>query len=303
MNMSLSQIIERFGEFPAIISNLDKIPFSSPEESQAMAEEILEDMHEGITAFLAVKAMNKTSVIGEELPIKTILQSTNRLSSFVLRNTKPGSGQVVLDTPYINLNLESDSAEKVTNATIALGDGDGFVIPPAKKIFSNQSLDDEAINRIATRFNRRSMQMKIENNTYIISADNVLSLSFTDRNGREIEAKETNEDICISFASDPPPQETFALVTGVYHVINDVTFFGMNIPIKRLFYATIIWFENSDILYGNTSAYVFKEEVDYSEEYRGYQFSVSPESNITTTVCLCNHLTTFAEDKYAVGLQ
>ncbi|XP_070573654.1 polycystin-1-like protein 3 [Ptychodera flava] len=219
----------------------------------------------------------------------------------------------------------------------------------------------------ATRFNRRSMQIKSENNSYIISTDNVLSLSFTDRNGREIQAKETNEDIGISFASDPPPQETFVPVTGVYHVIDDITSFGMNVPIKRLFYATIIRFENSDVLYGKTTAYVFKEEVDYSEEYRGYQFSVdvrfdgdyssifipmqyfmmtgdyymtftlvskvevtflmslkqikcnylddensvwntdgckvSQASNITTTVCLCDHLTTFAEDKYAVDLQ
>ncbi|XP_070572872.1 uncharacterized protein [Ptychodera flava] len=278
MNMSLSQIIERFSEFPAIISNLDKISFSSPEEIQAMVEEILEDINKGIMAILSVKMINETSVIGEELLIKIILDTTNSLSIFVLRNTEPGSGQVVLDTQYIRLNLESDSAEKVTDAIIKLGDGDGFSIPAAKKIFSNQSLDG-AINRI----------------------------------------------------------------------------------IKRLFHATIIWFENSDILYGNATAYVFKEEVEYSEEYRGYQFSVevrfdvdhssifipeqyfmmngdyymtftlvskvdvtflmtlkqtkcnylddgssvwntdgckiSPASNITTTVCSCNHLTTFTEDK------
>ncbi|XP_070572871.1 uncharacterized protein [Ptychodera flava] len=361
MNMSLSQIIERFSEFPAIISNLDKISFSSPEEIQAMVEEILEDINKGIMAILSVKMINETSVIGEELLIKIILDTTNSLSIFVLRNTEPGSGQVVLDTQYIRLNLESDSAEKVTDAIIKLGDGDGFSIPAAKKIFSNQSLDG-AINRIATRFNRRSFKMKSDNNANTISTDfNVLSLSFTDRNGREIEAKETNEDIGICFASDPPPQETFVLVTGVYNVIDNVTYFGMGIEIKRLFHATIIWFENSDILYGNATAYVFKEEVEYSEEYRGYQFSVevrfdvdhssifipeqyfmmngdyymtftlvskvdvtflmtlkqtkcnylddgssvwntdgckiSPASNITTTVCSCNHLTTFTEDK------
>ncbi|XP_070550963.1 polycystin-1-like protein 3 [Ptychodera flava] len=124
-----------------------------------------------------------------------------------------------------------------------------------------------------------------------------------------------------------------------------------------MFHAVIIHFNVSKVIYGNTTAYIFNEVVEYSTNYRGYlfgfdvQFSgehtsifipehdiveaggyyltfaipqrndlkismivrhtkcgymnevsgtwnsdgckVSPASNITSTTCLCNHLTSF----------
>ncbi|XP_070547229.1 polycystin-1-like protein 3 [Ptychodera flava] len=133
--------------------------------------------------------------------------------------------------------------------------------------------------------------------------------------------------------------------------------------ITRLYHAVLIDIEISDAIYGNTTAYIFDDIVEYSSEYQGYLFSIDvtfegkhshlfiPEytilktgeyyltftvpkrydvklstsikhiicgyldevsdtwqsdgckvsasaTNMTSTVCLCNHLTSFSPRDY-----
>ncbi|XP_070545136.1 polycystin-1-like protein 3 isoform X2 [Ptychodera flava] len=159
--------------------------------------------------------------------------------------------------------------------------------------------------------------------------------------------------------TDPPPPAEQTFVRGIFLEVQNVTYFGFVIEIHQLFHAVIIWFEHSQAVFGNTTAYVFNKRPNCTDSCRGYQFSVvvtfhgdystifmpehyflrsgeyyvtfttqkydditllvsvkrpmcsylsnqqetwrsdgcqvSPASNITSTLCLCNHLTAFAQ--------
>ncbi|XP_070560008.1 polycystin-1-like protein 3 [Ptychodera flava] len=159
------------------------------------------------------------------------------------------------------------------------------------------------------------------------------------------------------FASDLPVNEEHVLVEGIYLDMDDVTYFGTVFKVSNLDHAFVIMLENSELLYGNATSYIFNDVVMYSNQYRGYMFSVdvqfsghhskifipddyfmatgfyyltftipgnremkfsmavkgimctymekrsstwdrngcqvSSMSNLTSTVCLCNHVTTF----------
>ncbi|XP_070547505.1 polycystin-1-like protein 3 [Ptychodera flava] len=159
--------------------------------------------------------------------------------------------------------------------------------------------------------------------------------------------------------TDAPPAEEQMSIPGIYLDVQNVTYFGFAIQIHQLFHAVIIWAENSQAVFGNTTAYVFNKRPNCTNTCPGYQFSVvvtfhgdystifipehyflrpgeyyvtftiqkydditllvsvkramcsylsnqhetwrsdgcqvSPASNITSTLCLCNHLTAFTQ--------
>ncbi|XP_070576292.1 polycystin-1-like protein 3 [Ptychodera flava] len=159
------------------------------------------------------------------------------------------------------------------------------------------------------------------------------------------------------FAINPPGPETHSMIEGLYLEDDNVTYFGFTFNVSRLFHATIIMLVSNESVFWNCNAYIFNDVFQYSENYRGYLFSVdinfhgdyssifipedyflmtgeyyltfavpgnqranfsmsvkqtvctyldkntttwdrrgckvSSTSNMTSTLCLCNHLTTF----------
>ncbi|XP_070548475.1 uncharacterized protein [Ptychodera flava] len=231
-----------------------------------------------------------------------------------------------------------------------MGDGSGFQVPASEKLFADRPPNSVA-NRIVKRLNRRYFQLGEKAYT-----NDVLSLSFTDREDNEIEAKDTEEEISIIFASDPPPADTDMSISGVYLEDDNATYLGFGFNISRLNHAVVNLLDSSDQLHGNTTVNIFKvksenakypvqnlsldvqfdgvhSSIFFPEHFflvtGGYELTfkvphkhdlnvtvsvknimcgylheasgiwnsdgckVSPESNLTSTVCLCNHLTTF----------
>ncbi|XP_070576095.1 polycystin-1-like protein 3 [Ptychodera flava] len=339
------QIIESFNNLSEAITELDKVNLSQ-DESHTFATDILKAIEECIEVIQLAAPKHVNSNDGTDFLTESVLNTIDNLAKFVLRNTKPGTGPIVLDTPSVGLRLESDSIDNITDATVVIGDGNGFTLPSADKLFANQTLGDGTFNRIVIHLKRRGD-----------SVNDVLSLSFTDRAGNEIEVKDTDEDIVITFASTPPEQGTNTLITGLYQDDDNVTYFGSTFNVSRLFHATIIMLVSNESVLWNCTAYIFNDVLKYSKHYRGYRFSVdvlfhgdhstifipedyflmtgeyyltfsvpgnqrayfsmtvkqtvctyldkntttwgrqgckvSSASNMTSTVCLCNHLTTF----------
>ncbi|XP_070550051.1 uncharacterized protein [Ptychodera flava] len=205
---------------------------------------------------------------GRDLLIASVLNVTDSLAKFVLSYIRPGSGPVVLDTPSISLNLESGTAKKLTNVSVVIGDGNGFEIPQVENIFADLSLNG-TLNRIIKRLNKRSFQLGGKAYT-----NDVLSLSFTDREDNELEAKDMTEDVIITFASDPPKADTDMSIGGVYLEDDDVTHFGFGFNISQPFHAVVISLDSSDPLYGNVTMHIFKVLGDNFTEYHAHQFSL-----------------------------
>ncbi|XP_070547368.1 polycystin-1-like protein 3 [Ptychodera flava] len=234
-----------------------------------------------------------------------------------------------------------------------MGDGNEFRLPPTASLFTDWP-SQGTVNRIVKRLNRKLFQLGNKANT-----NDILSLSFTDRDGNELEVKDTKEDISITFARqrDSPRPETDLIIEGVYLEEDDVTYYGSRFNVSWLFHAVIIQLNSPDPLYGNTTMHILYDLGKNSSEYHansfyldvrfqgvhsiifipehyflmtgGYQLTftapqkhnikfsmsvqhimcnylnevsgiwnsdgckVSPASNFTSTVCLCNHLTTF----------
>ncbi|XP_070557735.1 polycystin-1-like protein 2 [Ptychodera flava] len=347
--LSISHIIESFNKLSEIITGLDSWNVSH-EESQALAEDILTAIDEDITAVQLASVTHENSNDGRDLVTASVLRAADNLAKYILPNTQPGSGPIVLDKTSIGLNLESDSIDHLTNTTIAMGDGNGCSVPAADKLVVDQTNRNGTLNRIVKRLKRMG-------NGYVMVND-VLALSFTDRVGDELEVKNTKEDIKITFATVPPGSEMRTLMESLYRKEDNSTYFGSSFNISQLLHATIIVLENSKRMYGNASAYISNDEVVYAAKYQGYAFAVdvnfhgdhssifipenyfsmlgkyhltfsipekqevqfsmamkqtrctfldtntnawdgqgckvSSTSNMTSTVCLCNHLTVFS---------
>ncbi|XP_070560919.1 polycystin-1-like protein 3 isoform X2 [Ptychodera flava] len=321
----------------------------SAEETGLLAQDILQSMNKAIEVF---KNTSEHDINDQDMDLltKSVLRTTDDLAKFVLCNIEAGSGHV-LETSAIRLNVDFDSAEKLTNTSVEMGDGHTFRLPEMQNLFLNWT-SRQPIGRIVKRLLRRSFRHDDNANVY-----DVLSMSFTDGELNDLEVNGTEEDISITFAGDYQAFETPVVVEGVYLEYDDVTYFGMDVNITHLFHAVIINLESPHAVYGITEAYIFNDMVEYSSNYSGYQFSVdaqfdggnssifipenyifkaeryyltftvpqkqdvkfsmsvkhvvcdylneesgtwkndgckvSPESNMTSTVCLCNHLTTF----------
>ncbi|XP_070551647.1 polycystin-1-like protein 2 [Ptychodera flava] len=349
-NSSTHNIINKIDELSDAISGLVNVNVSA-EESQHMAEDMLQVLNDGISLLQNNADEIDIPITNADMLTKSVLNVTDHLATFLLRAIKPGSGPVIFETPSIRLDLESDSVEKLTNGSLMVGGGNGFKLPSTESLFTNMGLQT-TVNRVVKVFKWRSFNFgnrALEND--------VLSLSFTDRGSNVLEVNSTAEDIGITFGSESPEIDSYVGVDGVYLEVNDVTYFGWTLNILHLFHAVIIHFNVSKAIYGNTTAYIFNEVVEYSTNYRGYlfgfdvQFSgehtsifipehdimeargyyltfaipqrndlkismtvqhtkcgymkdvsgtwnsdgckVSPSSNMTSTTCLCNHLTSF----------
>ncbi|XP_070557261.1 uncharacterized protein [Ptychodera flava] len=263
--LSMVQVIESFNKLSEIITGLDNWNVSH-EESQALGEDILTAIDADITAVQLASVTNENSNDGRNLVTESMLHAADNLAKYILRNTQPGSGPIVLDKPSIGLNLESDSIDHLTNTTLAMGDGNGFIIPTADKLFVNQTKRNGKLNRIVKRLKRMGNDD--------VMVNDVLALSFTDRDGDELEVKNTKEDIKITFATGPAGPEMRTLIESLYREEDNRTYFGSSFNVSQLLHATIIMLENSKRMYGNATAYISKDEVMYATQYRGYAFSV-----------------------------
>ncbi|XP_070547398.1 uncharacterized protein [Ptychodera flava] len=148
-----------------------------------MAEDILESIDTGIRMLQNASLVTDNGDQDRYLLTQSVLNTTESLSKFIIRYIDPGSGSVVFDTPSIRLNFESDAAEKLTNVTVMIGDGNEFRLPPVESLFADWP-SQVTINRIVKWLNRRSFQLG--NKAY---TNDILSLSFTDREGGELEGK------------------------------------------------------------------------------------------------------------------
>ncbi|XP_070547378.1 polycystin-1-like protein 3 [Ptychodera flava] len=320
-------------------------------------------MNEGIEKLQNFTAGREETYHDSDVLMESVLKAADSLAKFVLRNTEPSSGPLLVETLSIRLNLDSDSVEKLANASVMMGDGNGFILPPAEALFPNLS-QQTTVNRIVSREQHTEVKKRIiwlkgslfqrGNN-----ANDVLSLSFTDREGNELPVNDTKEDISIIFPSDPPRTDTNVLINGVYIEADGITYFRTTANISYVPHATVIHLESSEEFSVNVTANIFKDcGVINSTQYSGYQYSVdaqfnrgqssifipehefpltgtykitvalpqkhdvrlsmhvkqimcgyldeisgtwnsdgckvSPASNLTSTVCLCDHLTAFA---------
>ncbi|XP_070550009.1 hyalin-like [Ptychodera flava] len=192
-----------------------------------IVKDILDSMDTGIAMLQNASLVTEFGDQNRYLLTQSVLDATDSLAKFILHYNDPGSGPVVYSTPSIRLNLESDEVEKLTNVTVKLGDGNEFKLPPAETLFAVRP-SQGTVNRIVKRLNRRSFQLGSKAYT-----NDVLSLSFTDREGNELEVKDTKEDISIIFTSDPPSPETELTIEGVYLEDDDVTYFGFTFNVKE----------------------------------------------------------------------
>ncbi|XP_070548561.1 uncharacterized protein [Ptychodera flava] len=356
-----SQMIEFWERVSANISMLPNVNF--PEDKiKSLAQDVLEALQRAVTFFQNKALERDESKTDKNLLMISVLNTTENLAKFVLRNTEPGIGPVVLDTAFIHMNLQSDSVEKLTNGSVVMEDGNSFALPSMETLFPNLT-SPLTINRIVSQLNKSSFNLGNRD-----QANDVLSVSFTTKDGAELEVKDTKEDIKIVFSSDPSEPDTHAWEEGVYHEVDDVILFRSEINISELYHAAIIQLESSTSIYGNSTLYIYNHIVEYMPEFKGYQFSVevhflgdsptafipenyflksglhylvltipherdlnisitmkhiacnylsdtgvwngdgckvSPGSNMTSTVCLCNHLTTFvamAEQEHVMSL-
>ncbi|XP_070546434.1 uncharacterized protein [Ptychodera flava] len=293
-SLSAREVIEIFSKVSNAISGLNKANVSQ-NESQSIATEVVHVVDMAIRAFWSSSAMTGATTDEKNQVTNQMLESGDDIGKFVLHKTQPGSGPVILDTPLLRLNLESDLAGSLSNTSITLGDGNGFVLPAADRFFPNVTMLEGPLYRIVKRFKRRSLPRDDAANA--VPMNDILSLTFTDTEGNEVEVNDTNDDIQIMIASDFPSHQAHTLIESLYLEENNVTYFGVVLKVSYSHHAILIVFnpEITGSLYGNTTAYIFKDVVKYSGRYHGYQFSLDvnfsgnyssifiPEDYFTTT--------------------
>ncbi|XP_070537168.1 uncharacterized protein [Ptychodera flava] len=277
---SISEVVEYFDGLADAISGLDDASISQ-EQSQNMTIDVLKKMDTAIEAFWSSSPETEKHNPDRDILTVSVLNTTKTLSNFVLRNMEPGTGSVLLETQVLQLNLESDTAGDLTECFLDMGDGNGFDIPAAEKISSNFASVAESLNRIVTVFKRRSL--KRDNTANDPPVNDVLTLSFTDREGEEIQVNNTEEYIQITFGYDVPSPETIVLTGGQYLHEQDVTYFGSKFQVSQLHHAIIILLTISKPIHVNTTAYIFNKVVMYSDQYQDYQLSLAVHFNGNTS--------------------
>ncbi|XP_070559930.1 uncharacterized protein [Ptychodera flava] len=213
------EIAYSFDELSRALSGLDDLNLSQ-EESQILAIDVLLAMDAVLTSLRYSVLQFDDSKDNRYLLTESTMKTADHLSKFVLRNAEPGTGPIVLDTPSIELNLQSDYVHNLSNCSITIGGGNGFVLPSSDKIFSDLQAENETLHRIV------KCLKKIPTGVHDLLYNDVIALSFTNSSGNELEVKDTKEDILIIFASDSPPVATHVLMEGLYLEVNDVTYFG-----------------------------------------------------------------------------
>ncbi|XP_070543864.1 polycystin-1-like protein 3 [Ptychodera flava] len=276
VDISMKDVTEGFSNYSKMINGLGNFNISQ-QERQALASDVLQAMDTDIAALHSSAEVNDESLIEENVLIETIMNTTDDLSKFILKNIEPGSGPVVLDTPSIKVALESDSLDRLANRSIAMGDGNGFSLPAADKLFSNLAQGEGTLNMIVKCLKRKSVQA--DDAKDIVSEFDILSLSFTDRANKEIQVTGTKEDIRMTFTSDTHANDSHVKLESFYSGTDHLTHFATMFEVSQLFHAIIITLQNSEPMQGKSVAFVFNSIVEYSHDYRGYQFSVDVEFN------------------------
>ncbi|XP_070577788.1 hyalin-like [Ptychodera flava] len=183
-NMPTDEIITVIAQLSDTISALHHVELSSGEIRDVVSD-VLQVMDEAISVVVSSdKAGEDGDITHRYRLISSVLNTSDSLSKFALRNVESGSGPVVFSTPSVQLTLESNAVENLTGGFEELRDGNGFSIPPAESILRNTTPGVEA-NRIMVCLNRSSFQMEC-NTSYKLVTD-ILSLSFTDKGGNDLE--------------------------------------------------------------------------------------------------------------------
>ncbi|XP_070575255.1 uncharacterized protein [Ptychodera flava] len=264
------QIITGIAKLSDTISALNDVELSSEERSNVV-NDVLQVMDGAISVVVSSDKAGGGNITSTRHLICSVLNTSNSLSNFALRNVESGSASVVFNTPSVQLKLESNAVENLTGGFEALRDGNGFSIPPARKILRNVTAEVE-VNKIMVYLNRSSFQMEDDTSNKLVT--DILSLSFTDKGGNDLEVTDPAEGLQITFATNLPESAADLTIKGTYLEEANITNFISNITIAEPDQAVIISLKSSESIYGNTTAYVFNKMVDYSDSYRGYQFSV-----------------------------
>ncbi|XP_070575267.1 uncharacterized protein [Ptychodera flava] len=269
-NISTYQIIADIAQLSDTISALHDVDLSS-EEKLDVVSDVLQVMDEAISVVVSLDKAGEGNITNIRGLIGSVLNTSDSLSKFALRNVESGSGPVVFNTPSVQLTLESNAVENLTGVFKALRDGNGFNIPPAESILSNVAAGVE-VNIIMVCLNRSSFQMEGDTTKTLVT--DILSLSFTDKGGNDLEVTDSTEGLQIIFATNLLESAADVIIDGTYLEEANITNFIVNITVAEPDQVVIIILKGTENIYGNTTAYVFNKLVDYSDSYRGYQFSV-----------------------------
>ncbi|XP_070559945.1 uncharacterized protein [Ptychodera flava] len=286
--LTTNEVIKRLDELSTSITGLYNMNVSQ-EQSKDIAYVVLNAIDVVAVAILSSFPDVESGRNDTDAFIQSLLNTADKLATFVLLNKEPGTDPLLLETSSLLLNLDSGSPSKFVNSSIEVGIGYGFILPGDDKLFFSLTEKEGSLNRIVKRLKRRSLQKENDGNGS--SENDVLALSFTDREGNEVEVNNTTDEIQIMFASDFPANEEHVLVEGIYLDMDDVTYFGTVFKVSKLDHAVVIMLENSEPLYGNATSYIFNDVVKYSNQYRGYQFSVNVQFS-------GNHSKIFIPDDY-----
>ncbi|XP_070577800.1 hyalin-like [Ptychodera flava] len=269
-NLSTDEVITGIAKLSDTISALHDVELSS-EESRNVVNDVLQVMDEATSVVVSSDKAGEGNITKIGRLISSVLNTSDSLSKLALRNVESGSGPVVFSTPSVQLTVESNAVENLTGGFEALRDGNGFSIPPAENILRNATAGVE-VNRIMVYLNRSSFQTERDTSNALVT--DILSLSFTDKGGNDLEVTDSTEGLQITFATNLLESAADVPIEGKYLEEANITNFIANITVAEPDKAVIILLKSSEAVYGNTTAYVFNKFVDYSDSYRGYQFSV-----------------------------
>ncbi|XP_070563345.1 uncharacterized protein [Ptychodera flava] len=251
--------------------SLSKINEGTLETGRTMdiADAILSALDTGLTILRTYNRVNSTTLEPEDHLIGVVIDTVERLSKFVLTSVTPGSGPIIFETPSIVLHAETDTTEEISDTFVSLGDGNGFRIPPSATLHLTSGL---TINLVAIRLKRTSLLMMEDGS----GLTDVLSLSFTERNGTRIEVANADEDIGILYGINRSDSSSGSYASGVYFKADDVTYFGWNFEISQQTHGmNIAVIRSSEILQLNATVHVqFLSEVQHQDDnIRGQNFS------------------------------
>ncbi|XP_070551375.1 uncharacterized protein [Ptychodera flava] len=113
---------------------------------------------------------------------KIIMTVTDNVANFTLSKMTTGGAAVVFKTPFLELHLEKNTIQTLTNCTSIVGPHTGFRIPSAEHIFPHLSRN-VTLNRVIFRLGYEWHQIL---NTSDQFTTDILSLWFSSEDGQVI---------------------------------------------------------------------------------------------------------------------
>ncbi|XP_070563335.1 uncharacterized protein [Ptychodera flava] len=280
---NLSNIGKMNGESTAetlrLMERLSDVAFSLPiiypgtlkiEKTVDIANAILELLDTLLTLLRSYDDINATIKLEEYINhlISVAIDTVDNCSKFVLDSALPGNGPIIFETPSVIVHLEKDAPEEICDKFVSLGVRNGFQIPPHTKLRLTTGV---AINLVAICLRRTSLPTMEDKS----GLTDVLSLSFTDKNGSTIDIPDAEEDIGILYGLNRSDSGNYT--SGVYAEGDDETYFGWTFQISKQTDAmSIVVIRSSEVIRLNATVHVqfFNEDVlRQADDIRSHDFS------------------------------